>query len=90
MRDCSRLEWSCFRKDGEMKEIEEIRIAHMMTQAEFAKTIGMSSRTYQARIYGEQPMFKIEELQRISEMNDNEVVVNLPQGKFNITFTKVD
>ena len=62
----------------------------MMTQTEFAKQIGMSSRTYQARIYGEQPMFKIEELQRIAEYNNDEVLVNLPQGKFNITFTKVD
>lgn len=73
-----------------MLNVEELRVKLGMSVKDFAEAIGMKQRTYEARIYDEQPIFKIDELQRIAELNDGHIRVVLPNGRFDVTFEKVN
>lgn len=72
------------------KEIEEIRRDSGMTQSEFARYIGTARRTYLNRITGERPRWYFEELIKVAELNEGEVIVSTDGTKYRIKIETVD
>lgn len=72
-----------------MKTIEEIRKENGFNQEKFAELLGVSYRTYQGRIYKEQPRWTFDEILIASELNDGEVEVETEKGKFAVTIKKL-
>lgn len=72
------------------KEIEEIRRDSGMTQLEFAKYVGTARRTYINRISGERPRWFFEELVKIAELNEGEVIVNTDGKQYRVKIETID
>lgn len=56
--------------------IEEIRKKHGYNQTEWARLIGSTLRTYQGRLDGSQPTWKLDEIIKAAEYNDGEIVID--------------
>lgn len=66
------------------KTIEEVRQANGFSQIVWADLIGSTFRTYQGRLQGVQPEWRLSELIKASEYNDGYIIVPTPNGKYKV------
>lgn len=72
-------------------KIEDIRYTKTnLNQTKWAMAIGSTFRTYQARLNGSQPDWKLEELIKASNYNGGKVIVNSYGTDYKIHIQKVD
>lgn len=70
------------------KTIEEIRVSTGMNQSQFAKEIGLPRRTYLARLSGDQPRWRLEELIKASNHNKGCISVSIEGKLYDIQFSE--
>lgn len=71
--------------------IEQIRLMQIpkMNQTNFAEKIGCTFRTYQGRITGYQPDWKLEEIIKASQMNGGKILINSMGTDYKIDIKKL-
>lgn len=72
------------------REIEEIRKQSGMSQVEFAKYLGTARRTYLNRLNGDHPRWFLEEIVKIAELNEGEVIAVADGKRYAIKVEPVD
>lgn len=77
--------------DKEYLPIEKIRLLQepLLSQTDFATKIGTTFRTYQGRLTGVQPEWKLEEIIKASMMNDGKILINSMGVDYKISIEKV-
>ena len=71
------------------KDIEEVRISNGFSQIVWADLIGSTFRTYQGRLQGSQPEWRLSEIVKASEYNNGYIIIPTPQGQYKIKVEKV-
>lgn len=59
------------------KTIEEIRLDAGLSQKAFAQVIGSTFRSYQGRLSGDQPRWRLDELIKAADYNDGYITVSM-------------
>ena len=70
-----------------MRTVEEIRKSTDRSQIEFAKDIGLSTRSYTNKIHNRQE-WKLSEIVKVAELNEGEVQVEINGVNYDITMKK--
>ena len=72
------------------KTIEDIRQEQGFSQIVWADLIGSTFRTYQGRLQGVQPEWRLSELIKASAYNDGYIIVPTPQGQYKVHIEAVN
>lgn len=73
---------------GKYKTIEEIRLGTGLNQKDFAQLIGCTFRSYQGRLYGEQPRWRLDEIIKAAEQNEGYIKVKMFGEYYDISIQK--
>lgn len=71
------------------KTIEEVRQANGFSQITWAQLIGSTFRTYQARLQGSQPEWRLSEVIKAAEYNNGYIVIPTPTGAYKVKIEEV-
>lgn len=74
---------------AKFKNIEQIRKDAGYTQIQWASVIGSTYRTYSARLKGDQPEWKLNEVIKASEYNEGKIIIPTPLGDYEISVKKL-